>query len=131
MTPAATTPVRRVDAPSSLLRRDAGTTMVATVPPPRPAITLATPVTRNSRSQSSSWLAASSMPATFMTTQMKAIRISVSMCGICAARSAHATRARSAGPSTGHSPPCAVLVSSKPAARASSPLTPVAASTRW
>ena len=49
-----TIPVRRVAAPNSLLRSDAGTTMVATVPPPSPAIALATPVTRNSRSQSSS-----------------------------------------------------------------------------
>ena len=36
-------PVRRLVAPSSLLRNEAGTTMVATVPPPRPETTLANP----------------------------------------------------------------------------------------
>ena len=130
MTSAATTPVRRVDAPSNLLRREAGTTMVEMVPPPNPATALATPVTRNSRSQSSSCPAASSRPATFMITQMKATTIRVSMCGSCAARAAHSTLATSAGPSGGHSPPSAVLVSRSPAARASSAVTPVAASAR-
>ena len=51
------------------------------MPPPRPATTLAAPVTRNSRSQSSSWFAASSRPAKFMTTQMKATTTRVSMLG--------------------------------------------------
>ena len=50
MTSAATTPVSRVAAPNSLLRSDAGTIMLAAVPPPRPATTLASPVARNSRS---------------------------------------------------------------------------------
>ena len=72
MTRAVTTPVRREAAPNSLLRSEAGTIMLAAVPPPRPATTLASPVALNSRFQSRSWLAAISRPARFMITTVSA-----------------------------------------------------------
>ena len=56
-----------------------------------------------------------------MMTQMNAISISVSMLGIWPAIAAHSTCTRSAGHKAGHRRPSAVLVSSKPAALASSP----------
>ena len=52
---------------------------------------------------------------------MKATSISVSMWGTCSAIEAHCTWARSAGNKAGHKFPSAVLVSSRPSARAASP----------